>query len=92
MLVSERSRIEGPQQQILDLMLSCLIATLVERGGLPVAEAERLAHMQLARVQAQLAAYMFVVADLDDDPDPAPPTDVLWTGSDDGEGLEPWLL
>lgn len=85
MLVSEQSRIEGPQQPILDLMLSCSIATLCERGGLPIAEADRLAHMLVARTQAQLVAYLFVVADLDDDGDDSDPEtaapETLWTGT-----------
>lgn len=75
MLVADHSRIEGPQREVLHVVLDSLITTL-RQAGHAQGVAEELAHRQLARVQARLSQHGYIVRDVDDGPDQHPVSDV----------------
>jgi hypothetical protein len=65
LLVAEESRIEGPQREVLHVLLESLIDTL-RRAGHNQAVAEELAHRQISRAQARLAQAGYIIRDLDE--------------------------
>lgn len=64
LLVSDDSRVDGPQAELLHVVYGSLYDTIRQGTTLTRAEADRLTAQALVRIQSRLAAAGFVVRDV----------------------------